>query len=381
MASRIIEDLTGFYEVAGKKYYNKLEAFSAALPNGWWPHWNFNEEEFSQHTWDAEPTETLNELYRQRALDIRSRYDYVIVWFSGGSDSDNIVRSFLENGIHIDEIWHRSSFERISRADKGIDNTNQANESRHAAIPLAKEYQKLSPTTKIRFFDAMDQGIDIWTEGERDPYETNYFNPLLPAKEQAYRFNEHSEHLKTCKVVGIDKPRVKFQDGKYWLIFQDDFVHTNVLQSRLQDTSSEQDEAFYWHPNAAKLLIKQGHVVKKFFKENPSLHWVVETYEHNSQAKEVYEKIIRSIIYSYWNANTFQTQKASNNIAHEEFFWFYQDMSNQATQNWFKTALSYAKEVKSVYSSISEDQHNYTITKQGFATLPGAYSKAYCLGS
>jgi hypothetical protein len=151
----------GCYIVNGKKYINKLEAYNTALTNGVWPHWNFFEEQFSKKNWTVEPKESLTELYNQRARNIRNEYDYIICWFTGGSDSDNIVHSFLSQGLHIDEIWHRSTLSRHSRRDEGLDAFNAANETRLAVIPRLKEYQSRYPwwKPKVNIFDITELSI------------------------------------------------------------------------------------------------------------------------------------------------------------------------------------------------------------------------------
>lgn len=403
MTSRSIEDIYGYYKVADKKYYNKLEAFSEALPKGWWPHWNFNEEEFSKHDWSIEPKESLEELYRQRAQQIRDKYDHVIIWYSGGSDSDNIVRTFIKNNIHIDEMWHRSSYQRHNRRDQTIDTNNQANETRFTAFPRLKHYQSLMPKTKIKVFDAMKESIAVWQQGEVSPYETNYFNPVMPAKSLSHRFNTHKDSLKTCKVLGVDKPRLRFKDGKYWIFFQDNWINTHVIHSRLHKVNYEHDEVFYWHPDAIKIMIKQGHLIKNFFKNNPNWHWLLLNYETKLSLRTNYENLIRSILYPYWEQDAFQVSKPVNDIAHGEFYWFFEKMT-KASRNWLDTAQAYREEIKKIYATsgaqvamnkldndaikTSNKKYNYKKTfsqignfKMEICELPGAVSKAYCLGS
>jgi hypothetical protein len=404
MASRIIEDLYGYYKVADKKYYNKLEAFREALPNGWWPHWNFNEDEFSQHDWSIEPKESLEELYRQRAQQLRDDYEYVILWYSGGSDSENILRVCLRHNIHIDEIWHRSSYERHNRRDSSTDTNNQANETRFTTIPKLKEYQKLMPRTKIRFFDAMEEGIAEWKKGGFSPYETNYFNPVMPAKVHSHKYNQHDESKKTCKILGVDKPRIRFADDKYWCFFQDNWVNTHMMYSRLHNISAERDELFYWHPDAIRIMIKQAHLVKNFFKNNPDWHGLLENYEFGGyDLRNKYESLVRSIVYPDLDQKVFQVSKPVNDIAHGEFYWFFSEGTGQAYKNWITLAQDYKDEIKKIYATAgaqtamsqlgeygrmtAKKKHNFkqTISKIGnsdfeICELPGAQSRTYCLG-
>ena len=62
--------------------------------------------------WTKEPKESLKELCKQHAQYIRDSYDYVILYFSGGSDSTTVLNSFLDNDIKIDEII-TTTFDRV----------------------------------------------------------------------------------------------------------------------------------------------------------------------------------------------------------------------------------------------------------------------------
>jgi hypothetical protein len=54
--------------------------------------------------WSKELDCSLQETYRRRAQQIRDMYDYVVLYFSGGSDSITALNAFVNNNIHIDEV-------------------------------------------------------------------------------------------------------------------------------------------------------------------------------------------------------------------------------------------------------------------------------------
>ena len=97
-------DKFGYYTVGDHKTYSKLEAIELQKRTGHFPEWNFNENVFSTVNWTREPDIDLWELYKARARQIRENYDYVVLWYSGGSDSHNMVSSWLDAGCKIDEI-------------------------------------------------------------------------------------------------------------------------------------------------------------------------------------------------------------------------------------------------------------------------------------
>ena len=65
----------------------------------------FHDDYFSQFDWTKEPQQSLKELYKQRAIQLRDKYDYLILSYSGGSDSHQALETFLNNNIFIDEIF------------------------------------------------------------------------------------------------------------------------------------------------------------------------------------------------------------------------------------------------------------------------------------
>lgn len=52
----------------------------------------------------VKPNVDYFELCRRRAKHIRSKYDYVRLFLSGGHDSATVLKSFIDSGSHIDEI-------------------------------------------------------------------------------------------------------------------------------------------------------------------------------------------------------------------------------------------------------------------------------------
>jgi hypothetical protein len=89
-------DQFGYYTVGPNfKTYSKLLAIEEMRRTGTHLEWHFNESQYQAHDWRKEPSTSLDELYRQRAQEIRDKYDYVVLWYSGGPDSWNILNTFI----------------------------------------------------------------------------------------------------------------------------------------------------------------------------------------------------------------------------------------------------------------------------------------------
>jgi hypothetical protein len=97
-------DKFGYYTVGDRKTYSKLQSIEWQQETGLFPEWNFNDSVFDSFDWTEEPTESLWDLYKARARQIRNEYDYVVLWYSGGSDSHNMLDAWISAGLQIDEI-------------------------------------------------------------------------------------------------------------------------------------------------------------------------------------------------------------------------------------------------------------------------------------
>ena len=100
----MINKKLGYYLVNGLEFDSKLQACIYATQLNKDVKWIFNDWMFSKYPWHVEPSETLDQLYDQRARQLREKYDYIIISYSGGADSHNIVSSFIRQGLHIDEL-------------------------------------------------------------------------------------------------------------------------------------------------------------------------------------------------------------------------------------------------------------------------------------
>ena len=90
-------DKFGYYKVGDFKTYSKIEAIEISNKLKTPSQWYFNENVYSKINWLEEPSVDLWELYKQRARQIRENYDYVVLWYSGGSDSHNMLNAWIDS--------------------------------------------------------------------------------------------------------------------------------------------------------------------------------------------------------------------------------------------------------------------------------------------
>ena len=101
----------GVYTCNGKPFFNKIDAIIESNSSNKHVDWDYHNSIFEKCKWDVEPTLSLDELYKARAQQLRDSYDHLVLFFSGGVDSWNILYAFINNNIRLDEIYMFGAFE------------------------------------------------------------------------------------------------------------------------------------------------------------------------------------------------------------------------------------------------------------------------------
>lgn len=258
----------GYYSVGDLDFISKIAAIEHDHRTQHGVKWHFINEIFESYDWTLEPKESLQELYRQRAQQIREHYDYVVVWYSGGADSHNVLSSFLQHGIHVDEI----ATTHYGEADRD-GNGYWTEEVAVTALPDLKEISKHHPATLIRYVDWTRYVPQIYQNESRHDWIYEHNGAVSPNNYLRGWIRELDPHYKKIIdsgkrmvfVWGHDKPRIKLgNDGRYGIQFVDMINHVVSNRTQILDHPWEHDELFYWTPALVPLMVKQAHVIKRF---------------------------------------------------------------------------------------------------------------------
>jgi hypothetical protein len=320
----------GQYSCNGKYFFNKLEAILESNQSQKHVEWDYHNAIFGQHDWSIEPTLELKELYRLRALQLRDSYDHLVLFYSGGVDSWNILKVFIDNNIRIDEIYMFGAFEaeekKISSLGYSRDPGYYTREIKQS-LPLLKKLVE-NKNIKVNVFDwtrhILEAANDldwIWTAGVR-------FDPTCMVRSKFHKvFREHNELLHKGKkvgfVYGVDKPRLLRDDNNIYFAFLDVIMTTGTLPSNdILGEYWENDEYFYWSPNLPELAIKQSHVVVKWLQSQNNINLVKHMSNIASFHDEAYYSEVNRSIYPEWNPTTWQIKKPTGAIYNELSQWF-----------------------------------------------------------
>lgn len=232
----------------GKRYYGKIDILTSeeqyadlrfVLHDDFW----------TTCDW-SEPKETFQELLRQRCQQLRDTYPYLVIYFSGGSDSETMLRAFIRNNIMPDEIvTNRICF---NDDDPAMLDIELAIQKLRYYSPLLKDVKitinNITPNVVSKF--SKDQSwIDSAFNGNigniiRFPTEllANFDVPFFGRKEIGH-------------VIAEFKPVVEVRNGEWFAK-----IHGFGL--------GQWSDWFYVTPNLPKLNVKQYWMVKNYFKKH-----------------------------------------------------------------------------------------------------------------
>ena len=306
-------DKFGFYTVGDRKTFSKIEALQWQQQTKLFPEWDFNRKIFDSIEWAKEPDISLEELYRMRARQIRENYDHVVIMYSGGSDSHNILSYWIDAGLKIDEIACYVN-------NQGSNNKEdlQNSEIFKVVLPHIESLKKRGIEFNFRIIDQSQMEIDAMTVTDAEYSLNHNFSPIHLAK-NLFRDNvrEWSDMIsngkKLCLVWGCDKPQI-FHDGdKLYLQFYD-FIDS-CLGPEIQRRYHQgwYDEFFYWTPDFPEIVQKQAAIVARFLRtvDDPKYYQKKSSRNGYNHKINCYltDNALKCLLYPRWDTRTFSAGK------------------------------------------------------------------------
>jgi hypothetical protein len=322
----------GYWLVDGMPVYNKSQAaYQATIKNTHDVRFYFNDHVYDNFDWQVPIPQTLKELYANRARQLRDQYQHLVVLYSGGSDSSNALAAMLEADILPDEIvyhWAGGADSQKNTANAEIIN---------AAWPML-EHLSHEYNVKITCFDEYDLYQKFgFNNSEWILQADAVLNPCTYPRYQMLQ--NHSPWLDLVQqgqrvglVMGIDKPRVLWENNQWWGTFLDVGFQHNFYQDHIQD-SGITIEGFYSTPKSPLITIKQSQVLKNYLDLTYDLDFRHQNFTRSSWNGELYNTLVRRICYPYWNDATFSIGK-SHVIYDRKHLWWLEN-NNELSQNYF----------------------------------------------
>ena len=199
--------------------------------------------------WTQEPSESLENLFKQRAVQLRDSYDYLILYFSGGSDSQTALNIFKRYNIPLDEVVvgrfvdHELLNLPYVKPDYGNRITN---------IKIDRDFLEDFHYNQKWLTDGFGYSGIIHTLSRNEVYFWEQHGVLKPVTRKG----------NVAHIYGIDKPLIKVNQKKYYCTLSSNIINFNV------HNQSEYKENFFTSETFPKLQAKQCHIVMNYWKKN-----------------------------------------------------------------------------------------------------------------
>jgi len=378
----------GYYTINDKIALHIGVAMQEATRTGHDIKWHFNESANNSIDWTRPWHIPITEVYRRRAQQLRDKYNYVILAFSGGADSTTILESFLHNNIHLDEViivWPYSLTRGKYTPNKNLDPRNTVSEWDYSVQPTLDWLVKYHPEVKLTIIDQManmnpkDDFTDKWTVLEIHNFGSMTRQIAIDEELKKRQEKYHDVVL----VTGSSPPRVSILDNRYLAVFfnnrdascamgKTDYMTGNIPRNV---------EYFYWSPDMPELVREQAHIILDHLNKNPHHRELFYTYEMKTRLIKRYpesdnfrRELIKQLVYPNWKSDIFQANKNVDHYNKSETYqpcFFDKSESDHYLRGWRHA-------INSQYALI--DPKFFTIVKPGIHTFPVYHSKFYVVG-
>lgn len=358
--------MTYFYYTKDKEvFYNRYDAIKSGKPVTFF----FHEDVFSKVDWKKEPAAPLQQLYRERAEQIRRDYEYIILMYSGGIDSSNVLETFIKNDIPLDEIAMVGAF---SQDTALCDNNNS--EIYKSALPILKE---INPTnTKIRMADYTYNFNDPNKYSLLKKYGSDwvkhigsYYSPQHICFWNDIRHHlDHGTSKKTAIIIANEKPFMYYQNNVMYIYFIDSSF-TSYANWQKEDNYERVN--FYTSTESIDLMKKQYHsILNKFInlcffdkKISP------ETFMNN------YISIAKKIIYNLDYPIKYSNGKSMSHVLskRDEF------LLNKKDSNIFRLFMDGIKKLPPNHIHLDTNQEDGALTLKKELNVPTFRTRSYAL--
>lgn len=282
---------------------------------------------------------SLQELYKQRAQQIRDKYDEIILYYSGGADSNNVLMTFLKNKIKFEYLYVRWPF---SMVGKGIYKPNTydktaANYWSEWDFVLKKDLdwiRSTHPEIKILTSDWLSDSVREDFYNDNTFLKLDHFHSAVNFFRMTNFSNEEKllikKNKKVANVWGTDKPILGMQaDGTVGFIFRDaEFAFPETLEG-----AEDFQELFYYSSEFPLLPVEMAYQVYLYYKSNPQLKsildnntmQVIPNYFIKGHNFMMHNHVCKKVCYPDWNFSRFQADKPTHAARFEKDFWFYEN--------------------------------------------------------
>lgn len=323
----------GLYRVGDDLFNHKINALKAATRTNQTVTWEFGNQVWNKLDWKKDDGLGVLYWYKQRARELRDKYDYLILAFSGGADSNNIANVFMSENLKIDEVWcdqpikHTEDY-KFNTQD--LSAGNMPSEWEFAIKPQLKKIQELTDW-KITLTDSTASMMDEDCEDTLEISQYSYYATVKRWRvlDDLVR-KANDKYNRVGVIIGIEKPNFVLINGILCSMFTD---MTMQYKSDFNVHIQREVEFFYWAPDMPELHRAQCHAFANYVQANPhhiNNFWkasinpdlTIKLHETRpvTELSQDFRVLLNHCIYPFWNHDTFQVGKPKSKLYHNEFY-------------------------------------------------------------
>lgn len=347
-ASQLYRDRLGYYTVGNIRIADATQALLLGTKHDKDPIWHYCDNVFSSIDWTKPIEMSLDALYLMRLQQLRNEYDHLVLYFSGGADSLNILLTAINNNIQIDDIVMYYPFplkNKFNNLDMSGD--NNFSEIEYAAKPILEKYKNQLANTTIRYLDIASANFkllsyDNWIEQAPNHGMTvSNRTAAIATDPKLHELAMKGKHVGL--IFGIDKPRIIYDGTGYYFSFMDVTLHPfgTPYHSDAKQLLREfvHYEPFYWTPFLPELVVKQAQVVVACMQTDPLLKQLIENVTQDQSIIRIREELVSKYVYSH-KEQLWQTDKPTGSLVRSLDAWFW-DYAPDKLKNNYKDAVAY----------------------------------------
>lgn len=306
-----------YYSDDGSIFESKIQALNYGKKHKQKINFYYFDDVFSSCDWKNEPENTLDYYYTEQAQRIRDTYDYVILCYSGGYDSTNILETFHYNNIKLDKIVVVGAFSQDS--EYGVDE-NHNGEIYHNVHPYIKDLGLESITQFCDYTKYFDDVINFSLfQDNQTPWMDRvggWFSPHNWFWRDIHKYivPKQFENKRVALIFGRDKPSLFYNEETSFpkLGILNSFCFSDVAcnsYGNIMNVNAIERVNFYWDPKFPVILMKQLHLLKRVYDINRKT-----AYDSKTGHLLYQNMTINDIVYNLKRPLKFKSPKSKSKI-------------------------------------------------------------------
>lgn len=329
-------DKYGSWQVADKIFYNSYDAYKYSSDILTRCYFNYHHAVWEKFDRSQLGKHSLPYLYKLRAQQLRDNYDYLILYYSGGADSHNILKTFVDNNIKLDEVcikWPKplvdGKFYNVNSLDTSA--SNYWSEWDYCVKPVLDWLKNNKPEIKIVIKDFIgnpDQfDVDqLFTESTCHGFHAGL---LLNSKVSDSEIEMINKGKTVGNIYGVDKPLLELDSQNNISIF---FLESTMMTAVRSIANPYGAELFYWSPNMPIIVFEQAYQLAEYYRINTDdkkflikpVNERKPTDLSTTEQSLAQHQIAKKIIYEHTWDDRFQSLKPGSKARIDKFNWFFE---------------------------------------------------------